>query len=110
MHQAMRLARFRVRTLMIIVGVVALLLCGAKLGTRWVDYYRRARIYGADERQWREMAARDRGKPRSVAAAWGPQIAEDYAQLARKYRRAMWRPWLAVAPDPPFMFYPPKSQ
>ena len=105
----MRLPRFRVRTLMIVVGVVALLFCGATMGTRWVNYYRLASIYGTYERQWREMAARDRGDPRSISAKWGPQIAEDYGQLARKYRRAMWRPWLAVAPDPPRMFYPPKG-
>jgi hypothetical protein len=98
--------------MMIAVAVIAMLLCGAMTGARWVGYYWRASIYAANERQWREMAARDRGNPlraRSVSAVWGPQIAEDYAQLTRKYRRAMWRPWSPVAPDPPFMYYPPRS-
>jgi hypothetical protein len=100
----MRLPRFRVRTLMLAVGVVALLIWGAMLGTRSYVYYRLAMTYGTYERQWREMAVRDRGIPtrkRSIAVKWGPQIAEFYAPLAQKYRRAMWRPWMPVAPDPP---------
>jgi hypothetical protein len=91
----MRMPRFRVRTLMLAVGVVALLVWGAMMGTRSYDYYRRARIFGEYERGWREIAARDRGW-----AKFGSQCAEYYAPLARKYRRAMWRPWMPVAPDP----------
>src|SRR3954469_24445016 len=101
--------RFTVRRMMVAIAVIAMLLCGAMMGKRWVGCYRRASLYAAGERQWREMAARDRGDPRSIAATWGPQIAEDYAQLARKYRRAMWRPWSPVAPDPPLLFYPPRK-
>jgi hypothetical protein len=89
---------------MVVVAVVALLVWGAMMGLRSYDYYRLARIYGTYERQWREMATRDRGIPtrtRCIAAIWGRQIAEYYAPLARKYRRAMWRPWMPVAPDPP---------
>jgi hypothetical protein len=33
-------------------------------------------------------------------AQFGSQCADYYAQLAQKYRRAMWRPWMPVAPDP----------
>ena len=93
----MRLPGFRVRTLMIAVGVVALLLWGAMMGTRSFDYYRRAREYGANERGWRAIADR----PNQPG---GPEFrlrcVEYYAQLAGKYRRAMWRPWMPVAPDP----------
>jgi hypothetical protein len=99
----MRLPRFRVRTLMLAVGVVALLLWGAMMGTRSYVYYRRARFYSFEERGWRESAARARGNPsraRTVGAVYGPQIAEYYAPLAEKYRRATWRPWMPVAPDP----------
>jgi hypothetical protein len=103
----MRLPRFRVRTLMIVVGVVALLFGGAPMATRWFDYDHLARTYEADERRWREMAAREPGDPRSIAATYGPQVVEEYARLARKYRRAMWRPWASVSPDPPY-FYPAK--
>jgi hypothetical protein len=98
----MRLPRFRVRTLMIAVSVVALLVWVAMMGTQSYDYYRRARLYSIQERLWREHAQRDlgQGATRTIAARWGLQIADYYAPLARKYRRAMWRPWLPVAPDP----------
>src|SRR5262249_14176075 len=81
----MRLPRFRLRTLMIAVAVVALLVWCAMMGVRSYDYYRRATIYGANERGWRYMAVRDRGDParaRSVSAIWGLQIADYYAPLA----------------------------
>ncbi len=92
----MRLPHFRVRTLMLAVGVVALLLWGAKMGFRSYGYSRLAREYGTQERHWREIAARNRGW-----ADFGSQCAEYYAQLARKYRRATWNPLMPVAPDPP---------
>jgi hypothetical protein len=81
---------------MVAVVVVALLVWGAMMGTRSYDYYRHATIFGANERGWREIADRDRGW-----AKFGSECAEYYAQLALKYRRAMWRPWVPVAPDPP---------
>jgi len=89
----MRLPRFRVRTLMVAVVVAALLIWGSMMGSRSYEHDRLARIYGTHERGWREIAARDRGW-----ATFGSQCAEYYAQLARKYRRAMWRPWVPVAP------------
>jgi hypothetical protein len=100
----MRLPHFRVRTLMLAIALLALLVWGALMGTRAYDYGRLAREYGFLERTWRQHAVRDRaipGRGRSVAAVWGPEIAAYYAPLARKYRRAMWRPWDPVAPDPP---------
>lgn len=103
----MRLTRFRVRTFMIALAFVALLIWGAMMGTRAYVYFRLARTYGTYERQWREMAVRDRGSPRSVAAKWGPRIADFYGPLARKYRRAMWSPWMPVAPDPPAPVFGP---
>ena len=94
--------RFRVSTLMVAVGVVALLVWGAMMGSRSYGYYGRATEYGAHERGWREIAARDRGWAR-----FGTQCAEYYAQLGRKYRRAMWRRWMPVAPDSPAPEYRP---
>ena len=98
----MRLPHFQVRTLMLAVGGVALLLWGAKMGSRSYDYSRLAKEYGTQERHWREIAARDRGW-----AAFGSQCAEYHAQLARKYRRATWRPLMPVAPDPPAPVFGP---
>jgi hypothetical protein len=91
----MRLPRFRVRTLMIAVSVAALLFWVAMMGTRSYDYYRRAREYDLQERGWRESAARGR-----MSVEFRLQCVDYFAQLSRKYRRAMWRPWLPVAPDP----------
>jgi hypothetical protein len=90
-----RTMRFRVRTLMAAVGVVALLIWGSKMGLRSYDYYRRATFFASEEYSWRESAARDRFRAQVCL-----ECAEYFAQLTRKYRRAMWRPWMPVAPDP----------
>jgi hypothetical protein len=103
----MRLPHLRVRTYMLLVGVVALLVWGTMIGMRWYEYYRRARIYSFQERHWRENAQRDLrlANKRTIAARWGLQTANYYARLVQKYRRAMWRPWISVEFEPPF-FYP----
>jgi hypothetical protein len=80
---------------MIAVSVVAMLVLGAMMGTRSYDYYLRASRYEFEERGWRESTAEGRW-PVKV----GSECADYFAQLSRKYRRAMWRPWLPVAPDP----------
>jgi hypothetical protein len=92
----MRLERYRVRRLMVPVGAVALLVPGAIMGSRSYYYYRQAMAFSESERRWREIAARDRGW-----AKWGSQSADYYAQLVMNDRRAMWRPWMSVASDPP---------
>lgn len=91
----MRLPRLRVRTLMLLVGVVALLIWAAMMAPRSYEYSRRATEYAIQERSWRESTARGRWP-----AGVGARCAEYYGQLARKYERAMWRPWRPVAPDP----------
>jgi hypothetical protein len=93
----MRLPHFRVRTLMIAVGVVALLIWGAMMASQSYDYYSRAREYGAQERGWREIASRNRSPKQKQ---FHSECVQYFAQLAGKYRRAMWRPWMPVAPDP----------
>ncbi len=81
----MRLPSFRVRTLMLTVGVVGMLIWGGMIGTRTYVYFRLAREYGAYERGWRYMAARDRANPctraRTVSAVWGVQTADYYAPV-----------------------------
>jgi hypothetical protein len=91
----MRLPRCRVRTLMLAVSAVAVLFWGSMMGARSYDYYRRARFYGEQAYGWREIAARGRFR-----AEFSAECAEYFAQLTRKYRRAMWRPWMPVASDP----------
>jgi len=91
----MRPPRFRVRTLMLTVAVVALLIWGSTMGARSLDYYRRASFYGTQEYGWRDTATEGRFR-----AEFCTECAEYFAQLAGKYRHAMWRPWTPVVPDP----------
>jgi hypothetical protein len=92
---------------MLLVGVVALLVWGTMMGRLSFFYYQRARTYSLQERGWRESAQRDlaQGNTRTIAATTGLQSADYYGRLARKYRRAMWRPWITVDWEPP-LFYP----
>ena len=101
----MRLPRFRVRTLLVLVAAVGVLIWGAMMGWRSCGYYRRASVYATQEYGWRQIAARGRWDARFAS-----ECAGYFAQLTQKYRRAMWRPWMPVAPDPPFLFYPPKRK
>jgi hypothetical protein len=93
----MRLSHFRIRTLMLAVGVVALLVWGAMMGSQAYDYYRRAWDYGAKERGRREIASRNRWPERKQ---FHSECVQYFGQLAGKYRQSMWRPWMPVAPDP----------
>ena len=91
----MRPPSFRVRTLMVMVVAVAVLVWAAMMGSRSYEYQGRARRYAEQGRGWREIAVRE---------PWFSQFASECADyfegLTRKYRRAMWRPWLRVEPDP----------
>jgi hypothetical protein len=102
-----RLPRLRIRTFMLLVVLLALLLWTAMMGLRSFDYSRRASIYRFQERFYREHAQRDlaQGNTGTLEARWGLQIADYYASLEWKYRRAMWRPWIPVEIEPRF-FYP----
>jgi hypothetical protein len=93
----MRLPNFRVRTLMIAVGLAALLIWVAMMAIRSYGYYRRATEFGAQERGWREIAARNDPPEWSQ---FHSDCVQYFTQLSAKYRHAMWRPWLPVAPDP----------
>ena len=88
--------RFRVRTLLAIVALAAVVLWAFLVGTRSIEYARRARNYAVQERYWRLSAGRGR-LPREFCLG----SADYLAGLAVKYRRASWRFWEPVAPDPP---------
>jgi hypothetical protein len=91
----MRLPRFRVRTLLVLVAAVAVLIWGSLTGLRSYGYYRRASFFASQEYGWRQIAARGRSD-----VNFASECAEYFARLTRKYRRATWRPWMPVAPDP----------
>jgi hypothetical protein len=92
----MRLPSFRVRTLMVMVGVVALLVWGSMMGSRSYDYYGRATKYAEQAYHWRDTASSETGR----MGAFALECAEYFDGLTRKYRRAMWHPWLPVELDP----------
>jgi hypothetical protein len=100
----MRLPRLRVRTCMVLVGVVALLIWIAMMGLRSYSYFQLASFYSFQEYHWRANAQEDlaQGKTRTIEARWGIGIADYYKTLERKYRRAMWHPWIAVEYEPRF--------
>jgi hypothetical protein len=91
----MRLPQIRVRTLLVLVAAAAVLIWSSMMGARSYDYNRRSRFYATQEYGWRQSAARGR-----FHTEFSLECVEYFAQLTRKYRRAMWRPWLPVAPDP----------
>jgi hypothetical protein len=70
-------------------------LLGRDDGLRSYVCYRLATNYSLEERVWRESTARGDWRPEV-----GSECADYFARLAGKYRRAMWRPWLPIAPDP----------
>jgi hypothetical protein len=97
----MRALRFRVRTLMAAVGLAAVLVWAAMMGFRSYVHYALASKYRFQESMWREQAVKYRsGSEDSLATA------DFCAQMASKHRRAMWRPWTPVAPDPLYYFPP----
>jgi hypothetical protein len=94
----MRQPIFRVRKLMPAVGLAALLVWIAVMGMRSYAAYNRAAGYSNRARGMGEISTRRSADPRM--AEFHSWSAKYYAQLAAKHRRAMWRPWLTVAPDP----------
>lgn len=101
----MRAPRFRLRTLMLAVAIVAVALAADVCYRRHAAFGLRAEQCrrGASAAYMSEQAARLRNRfdhdPRTTAAFF--QRAEYYEALGAKYQRAARYPWLPVAPDPP---------
>lgn len=100
----MPLPRFRLRTLIIAVAVVAVLLGGFALYRRSVGFAALAEAHDVMARNsW------TRGSFMGPGGAIGhveypTPLTDHHTRLRDKYRRAASRPWLPVPPDPP----PPK--
>ena len=97
MRMTIRPPRIRVRSLMVVVAIMACLIWSVMMASRSFVYYQRAREFGEQERGWRRIADRP-DQP------GGPEFrlrcVNYFASLSAKYHRAMWRPWKSVAPDP----------
>jgi hypothetical protein len=100
----MKLPRFRVRTLLIAVAVVAVLVWSAKVGLRSHDYHRRATEYAKYETRMEEHR---RQEPR--LGQMETQSADYYARLARNSREAMVRPWMRPTRDLPAPKFEPNE-
>ena len=104
----MRRLRLRLRTLLIVVAVAALLLWGSMLATRATAYtfWARGVAKKRDAYQADILALERRAGAKGLAAeeakllAFGRRMMEYLTQQAR-YDRAARSPWLSVEPDPP---------
>jgi hypothetical protein len=108
----MRLTRFTVRRLMIVVAVLAIVLWLGTIVTRWVHYRNQSMIYSELVRafEMERLVIQERLKAippdnpatrerlESVIADKRQEIIKS-SILADRYRRAMQRPWYRVDPD-----------
>ena len=103
----MRPPRFRLRSMMILVAVLALSLSAAVLWRRREHYRRLAEAYALTEMVLRVDSNMARGSAAfplldlSESMDRNARQADYYARLRRKYERAARRPWLPVEADPP---------
>jgi hypothetical protein len=97
--------RFRLRTLMALVALVALALA-SWLGLRRGENRTWARFHADQEQRFLRLAASLAGDPPGPRTA--RYVAETrvaaatHAREAERYRRGVSRPWEAIAPDPAF--------
>jgi hypothetical protein len=90
----MRVPRFRIRTLMIAVVVVALMLGVARMTWLSIEYRRRALDHGSIRLDMQvPMDAR--------TSDWVRRFHVYHQAMREKWERAARRPWLSVEPDPP---------
>lgn len=77
-----RLPRFRLRTLLIAVALVAVLLDAERIRRRWASYRERARYHASYEQFCRDSAGTFR-----CPEHWDPATAESAAREAEKHAR-----------------------
>lgn len=107
----MRLPRFTVRTMIVVVAASAIACFAEQMARTSLDRQRIAEFHSAtagshswfcaglpstDEQRRQLKDARDRW-----ARSRHGRMARYHSALATKYRRAVFRPWIPVAPDPP---------
>jgi hypothetical protein len=113
---AMRLPRFRLRTLMVVVAVAGIVSGAEVMQTRRLNFLKRAKDYAGREwrtrRDWEVATGSFKGKGENVLCGqmWRALVEEVpylpsrlayYSRMRAKYEHAARYPWLPVAPDPP---------
>ena len=108
--------RFTIRSLMVVVAVVATILTAEKIRRNWRERSLKATAYSAEAKSWSDDASkvermmvmpRSRSDPASrERLADLEKVARNYRdhershrELASQYARAAARPWLPIEPD-----------
>src|SRR4051812_37952742 len=99
---------------MVVIASLAIIMETEKTRRRWSRYREEASLNEWSERTMRSYADEPMGycafghlseearrRLETNHRNWCIRQAAYYARLKRKYRRAAWRPWESVAPDPP---------
>jgi hypothetical protein len=97
----MRPPRFRIRTLMIAVAVVAISLCVEVVRRRQEKYRCLALRHEILEELLKHGHHYGEGYPSSDYLEVRRRLAKYHAQMKTKYVQAARYPWLSVPPDPP---------
>jgi hypothetical protein len=96
--------RFRLRTLLIMVAVVAVLMGTERMRQRWVLYRQRATMYARLATILREGQQityhKGAGPTVMLGRADMMRLSAYYANKSQVYRRVASRPWQPVPPDP----------
>jgi hypothetical protein len=100
----MRLPRSTTRRLMVLVPLVALSLCVARLYQLRIAYQGLAASHAAEERRYRDretwaIRMSRKGYVPETQVATSRMSADSHAALRRKYERAALSPWLPIPPD-----------
>jgi hypothetical protein len=88
--------RFRVRTLLLLVAVVAASIGGSQMYRRCVYLRERAAHYADIEKKCRFGFLYPNGK---AYISVQPRAADEVAEKRRRCERAAWRPWQAIPSD-----------
>jgi len=96
----MRVLRFRVRTLLVVVAIVAALMGGDAMRRRRARYLWRSEFHTQHAEQIGKFLRTRTWQDQGDLPYFQRWIEWD-AAMARKYRRAASRPWWIVEPDAP---------
>ena len=96
-------ARFRIRSVVVVVAIVSLAFWAKGTLERRIYYQRRAAYWAGREHDALRMAADLEGEPSEAWRVWSAVERDKAAKAGRlrlKYERGAAHPWSLVAPDP----------